>query len=231
VRVRRSASERLRSPTAKKSACTVRDSRTCSAYAPIGGLPTRGDTTVQVCGLRAAVGKGGIGGSRIRLRRAVMFARRWLAYACGSRRAARCRLQSVRLAALGAGREAGSPRSVSRSIRGRSYGWISWWPSGTYRPPRAPGRSYGPHGRSLGERPQRAATPPPAPYLECREGRDPEGSCAGAPLRAWLQQRRLRSPAPCVGTRSRRLRVCAEDRVARRFARGGPVGARGDTAW
>jgi hypothetical protein len=37
-------------------------------------------------------------------------------------------------------------------------------------------------------------------------GRDPEGSCAAAPSRAWLQQRRLRSPAHCVGTRRRRLR-------------------------
>jgi hypothetical protein len=42
-------------------------------------------------------------------------------------------------------------------------------------------------------------------------GRDPEGSCAAAPLRAWLQRRRLRSPAHCVGTRRRRLGLGARD--------------------
>jgi hypothetical protein len=80
-------------------------------------------------------------------------------------------------------------------------------------------RPPGPHARSLGERPRRSATPPPAPYLWCRDERDPEGSCAGAPSRTWLQQWRLRS------LDSRRLRCGAggrgaEDREARRFARG-----------
>jgi hypothetical protein len=138
----------------------------------------------------------------------------------------------ARRAALGTGREAGSPRSVSRSIRGRSSGGH---PNGNRirigtherlaaHPARTDARRSsvpGPHGRSPGERPRRSATPPPAPYLEVPRVRDPDGSCAGAPSRAWLQQRRLRSPAHCVGTRSRRLGLGAEDRVARRFARGG----------
>jgi hypothetical protein len=34
--------------------------------------------------------------------------------------------------------------------------------------------------------------PPPSPYLRYRDWGDPEGSCAGAPLRAWPQQWRLR---------------------------------------
>jgi hypothetical protein len=133
-----------------------------------------------------------------------------------------------RLAALGTGREAGSPRSVSRSIRGRSCGGDAgdhWRPTGTRSsawPLILPAlRAPGPHGRSLGERPRHSATPPPAPYLWCRDWGDPEGSCAGATLRAWPQLRRLRSPAHCAGTRSRRLSVRAEDTVARRVPRAG----------
>jgi hypothetical protein len=75
--------------------------------------------------------------------------------------------------------------------------------------------------------------------LGAEMGKDPEGSCARAPSRTWPQRRRLRSPAHCVGTRSRRLRcrawgrrawgLGAEDTEARRLrARG--TSARGTSA-
>jgi hypothetical protein len=47
-------------------------------------------------------------------------------------------------------------------------------------------RAPGPHGRSLGERPRRSATPPPAPDLGCRdwEGSGRELRCCTVPLMA-----------------------------------------------
>jgi hypothetical protein len=87
-------------------------------------------------------------------------------------------------------------------------------------PVRAPGRSYGPHGRSLGERPRRSAPPPPAPYLGCRDwgrsGRELHRCTAtrmatieAAPLSCPLREHPQASPAMsrlgprCMGPRRR----------------------------
>jgi hypothetical protein len=119
--------------------------------------------------------------------------------ACGSRRWAR----DSRLAALGARAGGGARvRLVARPARTDAR-WAS-----------VPGA-------------RRPRLPPLTSGAET--GGDPEGSCAAAPSRAWSHQRRLRSPAHCVGTHRRRLSVRAEDSVARRFARGrrgGGAGAR-----
>jgi hypothetical protein len=155
------------------------------------------------------------GGSHVRCLRA---GGAWLAYARGSLRAARCSHMHATRGSLCSGRE-GALRVRRLALIGDRQG-----------PVRAPGRSSGPHGRSLGERPRRSATPPPAPYLRCRDYRAPEGSCAGAPFRSWLQQRRLRSPAHCVGTRSRRLSVRRGHGGATLSARGAHLLARGGAA-
>jgi hypothetical protein len=139
-----------------------------------------------------------------------------------TRLAARCRLHSAWLtafgtalvvayaytwlAALGTGREAGSPRSESRSIRGRSSGGEAgdhWKPTETRSSawplilPGLPARGRpwapGPHGRSLGERPRARRPRRPPLTFDAEMGRDPEGSCAAAPFRSWLHHRRLRS--------------------------------------
>jgi hypothetical protein len=173
--------------------------------------------------------------------------RRWLAR--GSRLAARCCLHSARLAApavLLVMRTRGSLRSGRGGRRGRLApcrgplegaravgirAAVGDFRGTAERLAAHPARTDARWASVPGAR--RPRLPPLA--LRCREGKDPEGSCAAAPSRAWLQRRRLRSPAHCVGTRRRRLRcrawgrraggLGAEDAVTRRFARGRHGGA------
>jgi hypothetical protein len=130
--------------------------------------------------------------------------------------AARCALSPAQREARCArdGREAGSPRSVSRSSRGRSSGGDAgdhWRPTGTRSsvwPFILPAlRAPGPHGRSLGERPQparmlagraspRSATPAsrPLPWVPRLKKRIRKGA---APLHRSAHGYNRGGSAPC----------------------------------
>jgi hypothetical protein len=187
-------------------------------------------------GTRSRVQLGSAGWSGMQIAWCVMVcvlapAQRWA-------RPARC----ARLAALGAGREAGSPRSVSRSSRGRSWGGH---PNGNRI-------RIGTHER-LAAHPARTdarwasvpalGDPPPAPYLWCRHG---EGSgrelrrCTvplmapteAAPLSCPLRGHPQSSPGlRRRGRGARRLRARGTSARARgREGRGGAREPRGTKA-